>query len=45
MLREMITDTSGNTARLLQEMPGQDVDLGERVKKAAKHLGDVVRDS
>lgn len=42
MLSMMIKDTSGKTELMMQERPGQGVDLGERVKNAAKHLDEAV---
>lgn len=42
MLGMMIKDTSGKTELMMQERPGQGVDLGEGVKNAAKHLDEVV---
>lgn len=42
MLPNMIEDTSGATEMMMQEKPGQGVDLGDEVRRAARHVLDVV---
>jgi hypothetical protein len=42
MLAMMIKDTSGKTELMMQERPGQGVDIGEQAKNASKHLEEVI---
>jgi len=41
-LHSMITDTSGMSAMMFGEAPGQGVDLGDAVKSAADNVDAVV---
>jgi hypothetical protein len=41
-LWSMIKDTSGKTAMMFGEMPGQGVDLGDEVRKASDAVSAVI---